>query len=116
MTEDQVFEMAEQMVVPASKSPAWVELHKHFNKLAHDLENPGFRHRPKEKIMSKTSQILAHLKGGHSLTPLQALLLYGTLRLAPRIHEFRKAGYEITTTKKFDPKGSEYAEYKLARA
>lgn len=40
--------------------------------------------------------ILAHLGAGHSLTPLEALDKFGTLRLSERIRELEKAGYQIT--------------------
>jgi Helix-turn-helix domain len=43
--------------------------------------------------------ILKHLERGQSLTALNALNLYGTLRLAARIHELREAGYAIKSEK-----------------
>ena len=42
--------------------------------------------------------ILRHLKSGRSLTPLEALRLYGTLRLGARVYELRQAGYRIRST------------------
>ncbi len=63
--------------------------------------------------MTKIEQLKRHLLTGKSITPLEALGLYGIFRLAPRIHELRKQGWNIITTRKFDEKGSEYAEYRL---
>lgn len=40
--------------------------------------------------MSQKEQILAHLRDGHSLTPLDALMRFGCNRLAARICELRK--------------------------
>lgn len=47
--------------------------------------------------MSQTTRILAHLKAGKKLTPLQGLQKFGTLRLGARILELRQAGYDIKT-------------------
>lgn len=38
---------------------------------------------------SQTAKIRAHLKSGKSITALDALRLYGCLRLSGRIHELR---------------------------
>lgn len=45
--------------------------------------------------MSQTERILQHLKKGRTLTPLEALHKFGTLRLSGRILELRQAGYLI---------------------
>lgn len=44
---------------------------------------------------SQTHAILAHLKRGHSLTPMEALRRFGCLRLAARCADLREAGYRI---------------------
>lgn len=50
---------------------------------------------------SQNRMIFEHLKSGKTLTALEALQLYGCLRLASRIHELRdvgrKMGFEIVT-------------------
>ena len=46
---------------------------------------------------SQSALILKYLKSGHTLTPLQALRRFGTLRLSGRILELRHAGYRIAT-------------------
>jgi hypothetical protein len=46
----------------------------------------------------KTSQkqkILKHLSSGKSLSPLQALGLFGCYRLAGRIYDLKRAGHQI---------------------
>lgn len=51
-----------------------------------------------EEVRSVTTQakaILAHLQRGRTLTSLNALRLFGTLRLAARIHALRSAGHDI---------------------
>ena len=47
--------------------------------------------------MSQYDQILNHLKSGKSITPLEALHLYGCFRLSARINDLRKSGYLIET-------------------
>ena len=47
---------------------------------------------------SKTSRILAHLISGASITPIEALALYGSLRLSSIIFRLKAKGYEISTT------------------
>jgi len=45
--------------------------------------------------MTQNDMILAHLKSGRDLTPLDALRDYGCFRLAARIGELREAGHKI---------------------
>ena len=45
--------------------------------------------------MTQTEQILAHLKRGKSLTPIDALNEFGCFRLASRILDLRSMGYDI---------------------
>jgi len=49
--------------------------------------------------MSKkqTRQVFEHLKQHKSITPLEALSLYGCFRLGARIWELRKAGVPVKT-------------------
>ncbi len=44
---------------------------------------------------TQTDQIFDHLSAGHSLTPQQALQMFGCFRLAAIVHRLRKRGYEI---------------------
>lgn len=59
---------------------------------------------------TQAQAILNHLRDGNSLTSLEALQLHGCFRLAARIHELRRDGYEIeeaTVTRN----GKRYASY-----
>lgn len=40
-------------------------------------------------------KILDHLKQGHSITPLEALQLFGCFRLGARIYDLKQAGHPI---------------------
>ena len=45
--------------------------------------------------MTQEQSILRHLLEGRTLTPLNALNLYGTMRLAARVHNLKAAGHDI---------------------
>ena len=45
--------------------------------------------------MSQQAQILSHLKKGKRITSLEAVPLFGCMRLAARIHDLRGKGYRI---------------------
>ena len=65
-------------------------------------------------MKSQCDVILQHLKSGKSLTPLDALRLYGCFRLAARIHDLRCAGHDIEMTwAEFDD--SRVAEYYMSK-
>lgn len=63
--------------------------------------------------MSQSQKILKHLSSGKSLSPLQALGLFGCYRLASRIHDLKRAGHQIETIIKSDDQGRTYASYVL---
>ena len=46
--------------------------------------------------MNQLNMIYLHLKAEGPITALQASKRYGIGRLAPRIHELRKMGYEVS--------------------
>ena len=51
---------------------------------------------PKEKdIHSQREMILHHMKTGNSITPIQALQVFGCFRLSARIWDLRNAGHAI---------------------
>jgi len=60
--------------------------------------------------MSQCSNILKHLEEGKSITPIDALNLFGVFRLAARISDIRNAGHEITT-KSVKVNNKEFASY-----
>ena len=45
--------------------------------------------------MTQTNQILDHLKAHHTITPLDALRLYGCMRLGARIWDLKRIGHRI---------------------
>ena len=47
--------------------------------------------------MSLNQQILHHLQQGKKITPLEALHLFGCLRLGGRIYDLKKMGHNIKT-------------------
>ena len=56
--------------------------------------------------------ILEYLQRGHSLTPLEALKLFGCFRLGARIWDLKKA-YQIKKTMVEVGKGKRVAQYSL---
>ena len=71
-------------------------------------------HHPQRKIGSKQNQqILAHLQEGKTITPLEALDLFGVFRLAARIHDLREAGFPIECDKVEVGGGKSVARYRL---
>lgn len=65
--------------------------------------------------MAKTQldHLKDHLRSGRSITPLEALGLYGIFRLAARVKELRDRGWSISTDVREDPNGKVYACYTL---
>jgi len=69
-----------------------------------------------EKANSKPTQanrILRYLQAGHRLTPLDALELFGCFRLAARVHELRREGWEINERTVETASGKRIAEYSM---
>ena len=62
--------------------------------------------------MSQNMEILQALKDGKMITPLDALHDYGCFRLAARVYDLRKKGYDIRTAVMTD---HNYATYYLKR-
>ena len=62
--------------------------------------------------MTQNKLVLQHLLNNKSLTPLEALNLYGCFRLSARILELRKKGYDIKT-ENITKGGKTFAEYSL---
>lgn len=67
------------------------------------------------KNETQCKQILAWLQQGKTITSLDALNLFGCMRLASRIHELRcDYGYDIKSLMVEDPiTGKRYAKYWL---
>ena len=62
--------------------------------------------------MSQNNQILNHLQNA-PITSLEALKLYGCLRLAGRIYDLKQKGHDIFTVRKELPNGKKIGEYYL---
>lgn len=66
--------------------------------------------------MSQVDQLLALLRerGAEGVTPLDALEHVGSFRLAARVNDLRKAGYDVRTQIVRTSKGKSIACYTLA--
>lgn len=64
-------------------------------------------------IESQNAAILAHLKTGRSITPIDALNEYGCFRLGARIHELKKDGHNIARELVEVKTGTRVASYTL---
>ena len=64
--------------------------------------------------MSQRDAILNHLESGRTITSLEALNLYGCLRLAAIIHTLREEEFQIKT-EMIDVNGKTIAEYSLVQ-
>ena len=62
----------------------------------------------------QAQKVYKHLKKHKTITPLEALGVYGVYRLAARIHEIRGAGYGVVTRIYKDAMHRPYARYSLA--
>ena len=61
----------------------------------------------------QSRRILRHLEKKTSITPLEALGVYGVYRLAAVIYDIKKHGFPVTTTLHTDINGKRYARYSL---
>jgi len=61
--------------------------------------------------MTQNKRILRHLQAGHSISPLEALMQFGSLRLGARIFELRHQGHNISM--KLSDGKKKFAIYKL---
>ena len=62
---------------------------------------------------TQAGRILAHLRAGNRITALEALDDFGCFRLAARIHELRRDGWQIEERTVETPSGKRVAEYWL---
>ncbi len=61
---------------------------------------------------SQNQRILAWLKSGRTITPLQALRKFGCFRLGARIHNLKEEGYLIKS-RLVSERGKRFARYLL---
>lgn len=69
-----------------------------------------------EDIESQNAQILKHLESGKSITALEALELFGCMRLGARIYDLRKKHdirSDLEYEKRADGRTKRYARYWL---
>lgn len=64
---------------------------------------------------SKTEKLLAHLKAGKSITPLQCWKKFGIYRTSSVIHKLRRRGFDIVTDS-VTVKGEDFAKYSLKKS
>lgn len=62
--------------------------------------------------MSQKDEIWIHLKRGHSITPIEALEMFGCFRLSGRIRDLRDEGMDIKT-EMIEKNGKRFARYSL---
>ena len=67
-----------------------------------------------ESAATQCNRILAHLKKGLTITSLEALQMFGCMRLASRIHDLRVRGENIVVEKVKLANGKSVAQYHLA--
>lgn len=56
-------------------------------------------------------KILSHLRRRGSISPLEAMSTYGTMRLAAQIYDLREAGFNIRSVEKTAEDGQTYTRY-----
>lgn len=65
---------------------------------------------------AQSKQILEYMRQGNSITPLEALNLFGCMRLGARIYDLSQAGHVINSEMVHDEQtGKRYARYSLVR-
>lgn len=67
------------------------------------------------KLPPQARKILAHLKQGKTITPVEALIVYNIYRLSDCIMKIRRAGHDVQMEMRQDEQGHKYARYKLAK-
>jgi hypothetical protein len=67
------------------------------------------------KKPSQTKQILEHLEKGNTISPIDALNMFGCLRLGARIYELRHGKYDgkVYEIEEVPHEGKQYSVYKL---
>ena len=65
---------------------------------------------------TQSGRILRYLRSGGSLTPLDALQMFGCMALSQRVGELSRAGWPINATMVRLPNGKRVARYSMADA
>ena len=69
----------------------------------------------KKQAMTQCNMIAEYLENGYSITSLEALQMFGCMRLASRICDLRDRGYKIDTCKIKTETGKWVTEYTLKK-
>lgn len=64
---------------------------------------------------TQVSRIRRHLEAGKTITPAQAIVVYGIFRLSSVIEDLRATGMEIDCVLKYDEMGKQYGEYRMRK-
>jgi len=64
-------------------------------------------------MRAQNDRILAHLRTGKTLTPLEALNRFGCLRLGARVYDLKAAGHDIRSRLVEVAGGKRVASYRL---
>ena len=64
---------------------------------------------------SQEKRVLAYLKDGYTITQLEALQMFGCMRLSDRIFTLRNKGYNIKTKMVVTNTGKKVGQYKLLK-
>lgn len=67
-------------------------------------------------MSAQAQDILAHLRAGHTITPLEALANFGCLRLGARVWDLKQDGHQIGREMVALPNGKRVARYSMVRA
>lgn len=65
--------------------------------------------------MSQTSQILSHLRAGHSITFFEAVERFGVMHLPRRILDLKEAGHKIVDEWEEGAEGKRYKRWRLGK-
>ena len=68
-----------------------------------------------KECASQCAKIRAWLEEGYSITSLEALRMFGCMRLASRINDLRNRGMEITTCRIKTNTGKTVVEYSMKK-
>ncbi len=61
--------------------------------------------------LTQLDALKSHLKRGRSISTAEAREVYGIRRLAARILDLRRQGWEVRSEMRYDPQGIRYARY-----
>lgn len=65
-------------------------------------------------LKPQTRRVLNHLTKRGTISPMEALTVYGIYRLSACIYDLRKIGFNIKTNLRKDAAGRQYARYEVA--